>query len=636
MTIHDQYKNRTWVIRGLIAGIFLLFMIRLLVLQVINKDYAELAKDRTVRKVTVYPDRGQMYDRNGKLIVHNKPIYNLMVIPSQVKDMDTLRFCRMLGIDTIYFQEKLAEAKRYSPLHASVFLPQIEGEEFARMEEYMYEFPGFFPEIRTMRTYPYANAAHLLGYVTEVDSSDIKRSNGYYKGGDYIGKSGFEKSYEEVLRGKKGYRYMVVDAHNRLMGSLANGEKDEAAEAGKNVTLTIDIDLQRFAESLMQGKKGAVVAIEPKTGEILALVSSPAYDPNLLTGSSRTKNYGTLVMDEGRPLNNRALTGYYPPGSQFKALMALVALQEGTLVADQGYPCGGGYRMSGHTVGCHNHVTPSNVVMGIQHSCNAYFCFVLKHFIDDHNANAPEGLEKLKDYLASFGIGVPTGIDLPGEKGGNVPDPEDYDRIYGKGRWKSSNFITLGIGQDQMIVTPLQNANMMATIANRGYYISPHVFKYADGEDSLLQALSVKHYTKVDEQYFDVVTEGLSMVVKAGTARVARIDSIEVCGKTGTAENPHGKDHSQFSGFAPRENPQIAVAVLIENSGFGATWAAPIASLVMEYYLKGSISPSRQYLLDRMRNTNLIGTPTQPVAPEPEEDRNDPDVLVNDTTAIKP
>jgi penicillin-binding protein 2 len=289
--------------------------------------------------------------------------------------------------------------------------------------------------------------------------------------------------------------------------------------------------------------------------------------------------------------------------------------------------------MSGHTVGCHGHPAPGNVVMGLQHSCNAYFCYVLKHFIDDHNANAADGLTKLKMYLASFGIGVPTGIDLPGEKGGNVPDPEDYDRIYGKNRWRSSNFITLGIGQDQMIVTPLQNANMMAAIANRGYYIAPHVLKSADGEDSLMRALSKHHLTMVDAQYFEVVVEGLSMVVKAGTARVAAIDSIEVCGKTGTAENPHGKDHSQFSGFAPRNNPKIAVAVLVENSGFGATYAAPISSLVMEFYINREISEKRQYLLERMLNANLTGAPKldEPII---EEDSNDPDVLINDTTRL--
>jgi penicillin-binding protein 2 len=633
MTQIDQNRSRTWVIQGIMAAIFLLFIIRLLVLQVINKDYAELAKDRTVRKVTIYPDRGQMYDRNGLLVVHNKPIYNLMVIPSQVRDLDTTKFCQLLGVDRSYFDQKMAAARRYSPLHASIFLPQIEGKDFAHMEEYMYQFRGFFPEIRTERSYPFPSAAHLFGYVTEVDSGDINRSDGYYKSGDYIGKSGIEKSYEEILRGKKGYKYMVVDAHNRLVGSLAGGEKDEPAEAGKNVTISIDIKLQQFAEKLMQGKKGAVVAIEPSTGEVLCLVSSPYYDPNLLSGSSRNKNFAALITDPNRPLNNRALTGYYPPGSQFKAVLALIGLQEGTLTENQGYSCNGGYRMSGHTVGCHNHVLPANVVMGIQHSCNAYFCYVLKHFIDDHNERAADGLVKLKKYLASFGIGIPTGIDLPGEKGGNVPDPEDYNKIYGENRWKSSNFITLGIGQDQMIVTPLQNANMMASIANGGYYISPHVFKNASDEDSLINALSKHHVTMVDPAYFEIVTEGLSMVVKAGTARVARIDSIEVCGKTGTAENPHGKDHSQFSGFAPRNNPQIAVAVLVENSGFGATWAAPIASLVMEYYLTGGISDNRTYLLDRMVNANLTGE-VKADLPKKNTEVIDPDVLINDTSRV--
>ncbi|HCK21802.1 MAG TPA: penicillin-binding protein 2 [Bacteroidetes bacterium] len=630
MTGNAQFQNRAWVIRGLVIGVFALFLLQLLRLQVISSDYKELAKDRTVRKVTIYPDRGQIFDRNGKLIVLNKPIYNLMVIPSQVKEMDTAKFCALLGIDRDYFDTKMAAARRFSSLHASVFFPQIDGETYAGIEEYMYQFPGFFPEIRTVRGYPYASAAHVLGYVTEVDSADISRSDGYYKSGDYIGKSGVERSYENILRGKKGYRYMVVDAHNRLMGSLADGTMDEAAEAGKNVTLTIDIELQQFAEALMAGKKGAVVAIEPTTGEILCLVSSPTFDPNLLSGSNRSKNFGRLVMDEGRPLNNRALTGYYPPGSQFKAVMALLGLQSGTLTADQGYPCGGGYRMSGHTVGCHGHPAPANVVMGIQHSCNAYFCYVLRHYIDDQEGSTADNLALLKEQLASFGIGVRTGVDLPGEKPGNVPDPEDYNKIYGTNRWKSSNFITLGIGQDQMIVTPLQNANLMATIANSGYFIAPHIMKSVAGEDSLMQALNRRHQTSVNPVFFEPVIEGLSMVVKAGTARVARIDSIEVCGKTGTAENPHGKDHSQFSGFAPRNNPQIAVAVLVENSGFGATWAAPIASLVMEYYLTGTIAPSKQYLLERMLNANLLGNPIVP-APPVALPIEDPDILQRDT-----
>lgn len=637
MNQQTQQSNKAWVVRGIITLVFLAFIFQLLWMQVINDDYSELAKDRTVRKVTVYPDRGQVFDRNGKLIVKNEPIYNLMVIPSQVREMDTAKFCGLLGIDKAYFEEKLAKAKKFSSLHASVFYPTITGEEYARIEEMMYQFPGFFPEIRTVRGYPYASAAHLLGYVAEVDSGDIARSEGYYKSGDYIGKSGLEKSYEWLLRGQKGYRHMVVDAHNRLVGQLGEGSLDQPAIAGKNVKLTIDIELQQFAEKLMQGKRGAVVAIEPATGEILCLVSSPGYDPNLLSGSQRTKNFGRLVMDESRPLNNRALTGYYPPGSQFKAVMSLVGLQAGTLTENQGYPCGGGYRMSGHTVGCHGHATPTNVIMGLQHSCNAYYCYVLRHYIDDQQGSTADNLALLKEQLASFGIGVKTGIDLPGEKPGNVPDPEDYDKIYGKGRWRSSNFITLGIGQDQMIVTPLQNANMMANIANRGYYIAPHVMKEVPGEDSLMKVLSERHYAVVDRQYYDPVVEGLSMVVKAGTARIARIEGIEVCGKTGTAENPHGKDHSQFSGFAPRENPKIAVAVLVENSGFGSTWAAPISSLVMEYYINRTISPSRKYLLERMLSTNLIGGENDDAEPMLELliQSEDPDVMIFDTINIR-
>ncbi|MBC8047282.1 MAG: penicillin-binding protein 2, partial [Fimbriimonadaceae bacterium] len=488
-------KSKSYFIQALIVVVFLVYIIRLLYLQVINGDYKELAADRAFRKVTIYPDRGPMYDRNGKLIVYNQPNYDIMVITQQIKNLDTLSFCELVGINKETFIKTIKNLKQkqgYASYLPSVFISNLSGEEVGRIEELLYQYPGFFTQIRSVRKYNYPAAAQLLGYVTEVDSNDIKNNEGYYKSGDYIGKSGVEKSYEELLRGDNGYKYMVVDAYNRVVGSLGKGDNDKKSIAGKQLTLTVDIELQYYAEQLMQNKRGALVAIEPSTGEILCLVSSPTYDPNLLTGSQRTKNYGKLVMDPQRPLNNRALSGYYPPGSTFKPVLAAIGMQAGTLSADQGYSCPGGYVMSGHTVNCHGHPYAGSVILGIGNSCNAYFCHVFKHFMEDAHAKPSEGLTDFKSELALFGIGVRTGVDLPNERAGNVPDPEDYDKIYGAGRWRASSCVTLGIGQDQLILTPLQVANAMSTIANSGYFYTPHILKNAEGADSLLQTFKIK------------------------------------------------------------------------------------------------------------------------------------------------
>lgn len=610
--IENIGKSKSYLIRALIVAIFLIYIIRLCYLQVINDDYKELAADRAFRKVTIYPDRGPMYDRNGKLIVYNQPNYDLMVITHQMKNFDTIAFCELTGIDKISFEKQMKKIRQkpgFASYLPSVFMSNLSGEDAGRIQEMLYKYPGFFTQIRTVRKYNYAAAAQLLGYVTEVDSSDIKNNNGYYKSGDYIGKSGIEKSYEKLLRGDNGFKYMVVDASNRIVGSLGNGDNDKKAIAGKTLTLGIDIDLQVYAEQLMQNKRGAIVAIEPSTGEILCLVSSPNYDPNLLTGSNRTKNYVTLVLDPQRPLNNRALSGYYPPGSTFKPVMAALGMNAGSLVASQGYSCPGGYVMSGHTVNCHGHPYPANVILGIGNSCNAYFCHVFKHYMEDNYSNPSAGLQGYKSDLAKWGIGVRTGIDLPNERAGNVPDPEDYDKIYGKGRWRASSCVTLGIGQDQMILTPLQVANAMAIIANGGFFYTPHVLKYAENEDSIMNSFKIKHETGFNDTIWHYIQEGMAGAVNFGTAKIARIDSIQVCGKTGTAENPHGKDHSWFACFAPQDNPKIAIGIIVENSGFGATYAAPIASLMIEKYLKGTISEKRKPLEERMFKADLISEP---------------------------
>ncbi len=613
MAIIDNVKSRSYIIQGVIVAIFVVFFIRLFYLQIIDDTYKQIADDRGIRKEQVDPDRGQIFDRKGRLIVYNEPSYKLMVVPSQVIDIDTVRFCEILGVDKPFFIKKMKEAKNFSRVRESVFLSQMSAEEFGSIEEYLYEFKGFYAALSPVRKYTYPAAAHLLGYVAEVDSNDIKKSVGYYRNADVIGKSGVEKSYEKLLRGEKGYRNIVIDRFGREVGLLNNGSEDIAPVAGKNLTLTIDIELQAYAEKLLANKRGALVAIEPSTGEILALVSTPAYDPNMLVGSARNKNFAKLALNKENPLNNRALSGYYPPGSTFKPVMAALGMDVGSLTADQGYNCPGGYVMSGHKVDCHNHPYASNVELGIGHSCNAYFCYTFKYFMEAHNTPV-EGMQDFNDKLAMWGIGTKTGIDIPNERNGNVPDPEDYDKVYGKGRWKASNCVTLGIGQDKLIVTPLQSANSMAIIANGGYFYTPHVLKYAEDADTVLNKFLVRRETGISDSIFPYIQHGMAGAVNYGTARIAQIDSVQVCGKTGTAENPHGKSHSWFSCFAPEKNPQIAVAIIVENGGWGATYAAPIASLITEMYINGKISEKRKALEQRMMDAVLIDVPQ----PKPE------------------
>lgn len=616
MAIIDNTKSRSYVIQGIIVGIFVVYLIRLFYLQIIDDTYKQIADDRGIRKEQVDPDRGQIFDRTGKLIVYNEPSYKLMVVPSQVEKIDTIRFCEIIGIDKEQFIKKMKDAKSFSRVRESVFLSQISAEEFGRIEEYLYEFKGFYTAISPVRKYAYPSAAHLLGYVAEVDSNDIKKSNGYYRNADVIGKSGVEKSYENLLRGQKGYKNIVIDRFGRDVGRLNNGSEDIAPVAGKNLTLTIDIELQTYAEQLMANKRGALVAIEPSTGEILALVSTPSYDPNMLVGSARTKNFAKLALNKENPLNNRALSGYYPPGSTFKPVMAALGMDIGSLTSDQGYSCPGGYVMSGHKVNCHNHPYASNVELGIGHSCNAYFCYTFRYFMEAHDS-PEEGMRDFNEHLALWGIGTKTGVDLPNERNGNVPDAEDYDKVYGKGRWKASNCVTLGIGQDKLIITPLQSANSMAIIANGGFFFTPHVLKYAEDADTILNKFKTRRETGIHDSIFPFVQHGMAGAVNFGTAKIAKVDSIQVCGKTGTAENPHGKDHSWFSCFAPEKNPKIAVAIIIENGGWGASYAAPIASLVVEKYVNRTISEKRKPLEERMMKAVLIDAPE--LLPQPEQ-----------------
>jgi penicillin-binding protein 2 len=529
------------------------------------------------------------------LLVYNEAAYDLMVIPRQLKSFDTTEFCQILNIDTNYVIESIKRAKEYSVYNSSIFLKQISSKTYAQLQEKLYKFPGFFVQARTVRKYTSKNAAHILGYVGEVNEKIID-VNDYYNSGDYIGISGIEKSYEKVLRGEKGVNVYLVDVHNRIKGPYANNKLDKDAKVGSNIISTIDVDLQAYGEKLMKNKIGSIVAIEPLTGEVLALVSAPGFDPELLVGRKRTKNYVALMSDTLKPLFNRALMAQYPPGSTFKIINALIGLQEKVLYPGTEYECAGAYYSRNFRLGCHNHRSPLDLTESIQMSCNTYYCNVFRSILDNKKyPSIRESFDSWRAYLLSFGLGNFLGSDFNNELKGLVPTKQTYDRIYGKRGWNSLTLISMSIGQGELGTTPLQMANMTAAIANRGYYYTPHITKEIEGDFNIDPKFKEKYRTKIDSIYFERVIEGMDLAVngEAGsgsTARSAQIPGIIVCGKTGTAQNPHGEDHSIFIAFAPKDNPKIAIAVYIENGGFGSTWAAPTAKLMMEKYLNDSIS----------------------------------------------
>ncbi len=584
-------SSRQNLVIFIMLGIFAIFVLRLFYVQVIDDSYSLRADQNAIRKVTIYPARGILYDRNKERVVVNRPIYDMMVIPRQLeKDMDTLSFCRLLKIDKETFIARLTKAKNHSRFKPSLFQTQISVEEFAAIQERLHEFSGFYPEARTVRSYPYSSSAHVLGYIGEVNQRQIDKSEGYYLQGDYIGIGGIELAYESDLRGKRGVKYQYVDVHNRIVGSYKEGSFDSMAVSGEDLLLSLDIDLQNYAESLMVNKKGSVVAIEPSTGEILAFVSAPYYDPNLLVGSIRGKNYRVLANDPSKPMFNRPLQAQYPPGSIFKPVQALIGQQMGLISPETRFPCNGGYRMGSHTVKCTHVHDRLNLEESIQLSCNPYYCWAFKTMIDNNpGKSSPEGYVIWREHIAAFNIGLKTGIDIPNEVRGILPSVDYYNKIHGK-KWYANNIISLAIGQGELGITPLQMANVMAIIANRGWYYRPHLVKQiGDGKGATVKAaFKEKINVGIDDKYFDVVLDGMQKVVDAGTARAyGKIDSIVVLGKTGTAQNPHGQDHAVFVCFAPRENPKIAIAVVVENAGYGGVWAAPIASLMIEKYIKG-------------------------------------------------
>lgn len=607
----DSFANRRHIIRFIIILIGLVYIIRLFILQVVDNTYKLTASNNVLRYVTQFPARGLIYDREGKLLVYNEAAYDLMIVPGQLEAFDTIEFCQILDVTKEYVDEAIQRAKEFSYYNSSIFLKQVSSKTYANLQEKLYKYPGFYVQARTLRKYKTENAAHLLGYVGEVNDNIIE-SNDYYKSGDYIGISGIEQSYEEYLRGEKGVNVYLVDVHNRIKGTYANGKLDKKAQVGSNIISTIDSDLQAYGEKLMKNKIGSIVAIEPSTGEILALVSSPTYNPELLVGRVRTRNYVSLMSDTLKPLFNRALMAQYPPGSTFKVVNALIGMQEKIVFPYTKFDCEGAYYSRNFRLGCHIHKSPLNLVESIQISCNTYYCNVFRNILDNKKyPSVREAFDQWREYILSFGFGNYLYSDFGNELKGLVPTKQTYDKVYGENGWRSLTLVSMAIGQGELGTTPLQMANMTATIANRGYYYTPHIVKEIEGDYSLDQRFYQKHYTKIDSNYFEIAIAGMELAVNGepgsgSTARSAQIPNITVCGKTGTAENPHGEDHSIFIAFAPKDDPKIAIAVYIENGGFGGTWAAPTAKLMIEKYLNDSISVPwwEQYILNAEINYN--------------------------------
>lgn len=606
-----KLEKRKYVIGGFVLFIAFLFAIRLFDLQIADSRYKSSADSNAFLKKTVYPSRGLIKDRNDELIVFNQPAYDVMLIPRDVEQFDTLDFCRTLNITPEQLKKRFSDMKDkklnpgYSAYTPQVLMTHLSAEDYGRLQEKLYRYPGFYIQKRILRQYNYLSAANVLGNIREVNAADIERDS-YFSPGDYTGDLGVEKSYDKYLRGIKGTEILIRDANGRIQGRYENGAQDVAPISGKDLKLSIDIKLQQYAESLMVGKRGAVVAIEPRTGEILCLVTAPTYDPSLLVGRQRGKNYAELVKDPAKPLFDRAIQGAYPPGSTFKPTQGLILLEENIISLGTSYPCYHGYINGGLRVGCHSHGSPIALKPALQTSCNAFFCWGFKAMIDKRNkyGSSANAFEVWKKHLVSMGYGYRLGIDIPGESRGFIPNEAFYNKFYGEGRWSANTIISVSIGQGEILATPLQIANLAATIANRGWFITPHVVK--EIQDTVLPSEYVtKRIPTINPVYYNSIAEGMRMAVTGGTCRRAALPDIEVAGKTGTAQNPHGRDHSAFMGFAPYENPEIAVAVYVENAGFGATFGVPIGSLVMEKYLKGKISDSRKYMEQQMMSSTL-------------------------------
>ena len=595
---HDL-DYRKFVIGGIAIVIVIVYTVRLFVLQIMSDDYRKSADSNAFLKKIEYPSRGVISDRNGELLVYNQPAYDIMVVMNEAKDrLDTLEFCQALGISKAYFIRRMNEIKDrsknpgYSRFTQQLFMAQLSNNDFSVFREKLFRFPGFYIQQRSIRQYQYPYAAHVLGDVAEVSESDIENDD-YYQAGDFIGKLGIERYYEKQLRGEKGVQILLRDAHGRIKGKYQNGMYDSRPVAGKDLTLSLDIKLQALGERLLEGKIGSIVAIEPATGEVLCMVSSPTYDPRLMVGRQRGKNHKILSSNVWKPLLNRSIMGQYPPGSTFKTSQALTYMTEGIISPGTAFSCAHGFSFKGLHVGCHGHGSPLAIVDALSTSCNAYFCWGLYYMIGNRKKyrSARDAMNVWRDYMVSMGFGYKLGIDLPGEKRGLIPNGDYYNNAY-KGSWNGLTVISISIGQGEVNLTPLQIANLGATIANRGYYITPHVVKKIRGE-ALDSAFTEKHYTKASRSSYDWVVAGMRSSVIKGTCKAANRSDYLVCGKTGTAQN-RGQDHSVFMGFAPMDNPKIAIAVYVENGGFGADYGVPIGSLMMEQYINGKLSPASE------------------------------------------
>lgn len=589
-----RLARRRYVIGGAVLVVVALFIVRLFMLQIMSDDYKKNADSNAFLQKIQYPSRGVIYDRTGKLLVYNQPAYDITVVMKEITQLDTLDLCNTLKITPEFVRKRFSDLKDrrlnpgYSPYTNQVFLTQLSGEDCGIFQEKMFKFPGFYIQRRTIRQYKYNAGAHILGDIAEVSKSEME-SDTYYQPGDFIGKQGVERFYEKQLRGEKGIEVLLRDAHGRIQGNYMDGKFDKASVPGKNLTLSLDIELQMLGERLLEGKIGSIVAIEPSTGEVLCLVSSPTYDPRLMIGRNRGKNHLAMSRNPWKPLLNRAIMGTYPPGSTFKTTQGLTFLQEGVINVGTTFPCAHGFSYKGLHVGCHSHPSPLPLLPSIATSCNSYFCWGLYYMIGSRQkyGSVQNAMNTWRDYMVSMGFGYKLGIDLPGEKRGMIPNAQFYDKAY-RGSWNGLTVISIAIGQGEVTATPLQIANLGATIANRGYFVTPHVVKEIEGEP-MDSVFSEKRYTKVDKSHYDEVAQGMRMAVLGGTCRTANMPDIEICGKTGTAQN-HGKDHSAFMGFAPLNNPKIAVAVYVENGGWGATYGVPIGKLIIEKYIKGKLS----------------------------------------------
>lgn len=603
----NKFTHRKTVISAIIICVGLIYILRLFYMQMIDKTYEMIAVNNSQRIETQYPARGLIFDRNNKLMVENQPAYDLMIIPRQVKNFDTTELLSILGVEKDILVKSILKCRKYSPHKASILISQITANKYAVLQEKLYKYPGFFMQTRTLRKYNVGHSADVFGYIGEVSPAMIERDSTYAMG-DYVGINGLEKSYEKLLRGEKGEKILLVDNYNRIKGSFKNGEYDKPAVVGNNLMTTLDIELQEYAYQLMQNKKGGIIAIEPSTGEILLKVSSPGYDPQLMIGLERGRNYKKLDEDPNLPLFDRTVSAIYPPGSIFKTVQGLIGLQEGVVSPETCYDCHSGNSFNGQFMKCHRHPSPLDLRGGIQHSCNPYFVNVFRRILENRKyRNVREAYGAWRKYAMSFGLGQKICPDFTNEVSGSIKSQEGYDKQFRTQVWYYTYMTSLSIGQGELDITPMQMANIVSVIANHGYYITPHIVRPIDGGNNPLE----KHKVLIDPVHFTPIIDGMENAVKAGTARVAGVDSIAVCGKTGTIQNNRGDDHSAFFAFAPRENPKIAIIVYVENGIWGATYAAPIGGLLIEKYLTGKIAARKKPLEQRMLEADLISKPAQ-------------------------